>query len=332
MHIDDKVISSIKEKISLSDYIAQYVDLKYVNGQAVGLCPFHDEKTPSFKVDVDDRFFHCFGCHKSGDILDFIQAYHKVSLEKAIKIAAKFGNIEVKNVPISDTIKICRLYNHKNNCAEFSHEIIPETELEKYNPTTISSWVNEGIEPVTMQKYDIRLDAKHERAIYPVRDINGNLINIKGRTLCDCWKELKIPKYINYFKVGRLDYFQGLCDAISYIKDNKEIIIFEGIKSCMKANQFGFNNVVSAETSILNQYQVRLLVSLGCNVTIAFDADKTLGDFANKELKMLTRFCNVYYINDREKLLGGKESKNSPVDLGADVWNELFYKRERVIV
>ena len=332
MQIDENVLVPIKENISLSDYVSQYVDLKYINGQAVGLCPFHHEKTPSFKIDPTDRHFYCFGCHKAGDLLDFIQQYHNVSLPRAVQIALDFGGIEVKNVPVSDTIKIYKKFQHNNKDEDFCHEIIPETELTKYNPTTINSWVKEGIEPLTMKKYDIRLDTAHERAIYPVRDINGNLINIKGRTLCNCWKELKIPKYINYYKVGRLDYLQGLCDSLPYIKDNKEIIIFEGVKSCMKANQYGFYNVASAETSILNQYQVKLLVSLGCNVTIAFDSDKCLEDFANKELKMLTRFCNVYYINDREHLLGGKEGKNSPVDLGADVWNELYENRGRVII
>jgi DNA primase len=329
---DEDVIREIKESISLSDYASQFVDLKYVKGQYEGLCPLHKEKTPSFKIDSDDKFFHCFGCHKSGDIFDFIQAYKKVSLNKAIKIASDYSGIKINKPAISDTIKIYRTYNRHYDLDDFCHTIIPEEEYDKFELKPVDSWVEEGIYPTTMQKFNIRIDEKHSRAIYPVRDINGNLINIKGRTLIDCYKELKIPKYINYYKVGRLDYFQGLNDALPYAKDKNELIVFEGVKSCMKAYQFGQLNVASAETSILNNYQARLLISLGCDITIAFDKDKELRDYANRELKLLSRFCNVYYIDDEKNLLGGKENKMSPVDLGADVWNELYETRKRVIL
>lgn len=332
MKYSEDVIAQIKESISLSDYVSQYVDLKYVKGQYEGLCPLHNEKTPSFKIDSDDKFFHCFGCHKSGDIFDFIQAYKGVCLKKAIEIAAKYSGVKINKSLLSDTMKIYRSYNRIVKPDDFYHEIIPEEEYNKFELKPIESWVEEGIYPITMQKFNIRLDKAHNRAMYPVRDINGNLINIKGRTLIDCYKELKIPKYINYYKVGRLDYFQGLNDAVLSAKEKKELIIFEGVKSCMKAFQFGQTNVVSAETSILNNYQVRLLISLGCDITIAFDKDKELRDYANKELKLLSRFCNVYYVDDEKNLLGGKENKASPVDLGVDVWNELYETRKRVIL
>lgn len=332
MKYDEDVIAQVKENISLSDYVSQYVDLKYVKGQYEGLCPLHKEKTPSFKIDATDKFFHCFGCHKSGDIFDFIQAYKGVSLKKAVDEAIKYSGIKINKPLLSDTMKIYRTYNRAMKPDDFYHEIIPEEEYSKFELRPIESWVEEGIYPTTMQKFDIRLDKSHNRAIYPVRDIAGNLINIKGRTLVDCYKELKIPKYINYYKVGRLDYFQGLHDALPYAHDKKELIVFEGVKSCMKAYQFGQTNVVSAETSILNNYQVRLLISLGYDVTIAFDKDKELQDYANKELKLLSRFCNVYYVDDKKNLLGGKENKMSPVDLGADVWNELYETRKRVIL
>ena len=332
MVYDEDVIRQIKENISLSDYVSQYVDLKYVNGRHEGLCPLHKEKTPSFKIDEDDKSFYCFGCHKKGDIFNFIQEYKRVSFSKAVDIALKYSGVKIKNSPLSDTMKIYRTYNRIMKPDDYCHEIIPEEEYSKFELRPIESWVEEGIYPTTMQKFDIRMDALHNRAIYPVRDIAGNLINIKGRTLIDCYKELKIPKYINYYKVGRLDYFQGLHDVLPYVQDKKELIIFEGVKSCMKAYQFGQANVVSAETSILNSYQVRLLITLGCDVTIAFDKDKELRDYANKELKLLSRFCNVFYVDDEKNLLGGKENKMSPVDMGADVWNELYETRKRVIL
>ena len=143
------------------------------------------------------------------------------------------------------------------------------------------------------------------------------------------WKELKLPKYINYYKVGTMDYLQGLCFKKEIIKRKDEVIIFEGIKSCMKAEGWGFDNVISAETSALNSFQIKLLIGLHCDVVIAFDKDKDIEDVM-KGIDWLPKFTNVYVINDRRNLLGDKSEKNSPVDKGEAIWKELYDNRERV--
>lgn len=96
--ISPETIANIKSNIRIEDYIKQYIDLKQVGTTLVGLCPFHDEKTPSFKIDTTKNRYHCFGCDATGDLIDFIQMFHKASYQTAVDMAADFGNISVNPV------------------------------------------------------------------------------------------------------------------------------------------------------------------------------------------------------------------------------------------
>ena len=158
--------------------------------------------------------------------------------------------------------------------------------------------------------------------------LNGDLIGVKGRTVFD-YKELGIPKYMNYYQIGDVDFLQGLNKTIDFVKEKGEIILFEGIKSCMKAVDYGYPYTASVETHTINPWQVRLLVKLGVDITVAFDADVTYREPALvKALNTLSRFTNVYYINDPDEL-GGRNTKNSPVDLGKETFVKLYDNKRR---
>ena len=171
------------------------------------------------------------------------------------------------------------------------------------------------------------VDDRSNRIVYPVYDSDFRLIGIKGRTRFKNYKELKIMKYMNYHKIGILDYFQGMKQAQSSVVDKKEIIIVEGLKSVMKLDQWGYHNVVSAETSTLNEYQIELLIRMKLrNVIIAFDKDVELSKI-RECTKLLKRFINVYVVYDRWKFLNDKDS---PPDCGRDVWETLYERRIRL--
>ena len=330
--INPEFVEQIKNKVSVEDYASQYVQLNYEKGGLVGLCPFHDEKTPSFKISSDRRFFHCFGCDASGDVLDFAQRYHGVSYPNAVRMVAHFGGLKNNSKPISDTIKVFRKFKPIARGEVYSHQVLDYAEYEQFKRRHIPQWENEGITPETLKTYDIRFDYNSNRIVYPVYDIYGNLINIKGRTIHENWKELGIPKYINYHKVGTMDYLQGLNISKDYVKAQHELIIFEGFKSCMKAHQFGFDNQASAETSSLKYEQIKTILSLNCDVVIAFDKDKMIKDYIKGDLLLLAKLTNVYVIEDFRDLLGDPANKLSPVDAGEKVWRELYQNRRRVIV
>jgi DNA primase len=129
-----------------------------------------------------------------------------------------------------------------------------------------------------------------------------------------------------------MDYFQGLNVTLPYVKEQGEIIIFESIKSVMKAYAWGYKNCASAEKHTLTPEQTELLVKLRVNVVFAYDTDVSYKDKdVAKSINKLRRVTNVYTINDYEELLGGAAAKNSPVDCGIDIWEELYENKRKVI-
>ena len=132
---------------------------------------------------------------------------------------------------------------------------------------------------------------------------------------------------MNYNKLFILDFLTGMKQAEPYIHQQNEIIIVEGLKSVMKLDGWGYHNVVSAETSTLNEYQIELLIRMQIkNVVIAFDRDVELKKI--KEcVSLLKRFTNVYIIYDKWRLL---DNKDSPCDKGLETWKKLYEGRMRV--
>ena len=131
--ISPETIANIKSNIRIEDYIKQYIDLKQVGTTLVGLCPFHDEKTPSFKIDTTKNRYHCFGCDATGDLIDFIQMFHKASYQTAVDMAADFGNISVVRQQVSDTIKVFKEYKPIKHAKPFVHPIL---DMGVYNPVS----------------------------------------------------------------------------------------------------------------------------------------------------------------------------------------------------
>lgn len=324
--IDDDVIQDIINKVDIVDYIGQYLTLTKKSNDYFCCCPFHNEKTPSFSITPNKKRYYCFGCGEGGNVITFLQNYEGISFISAVqKLTNQYG-IKTSTLIKSPTITFLKQANRKKLDNPTGHIILPPNTLSKFEKSDITEWINEGIPQKIMDKYGVMLDKKSNRIVYPVYDFDGNLINIKGRTLYDEYKTLGIPKYINYYKVGDLDYFQGINLKKKLIQQQNEVIIFEGIKSCMKADSYGFYHSVSSETSHLSPYQIKLLLKLKCNVVIAFDKDKAK-EKVIKNAEILKKFTNVYIIYDKNNLLG---EKDSPVDCGKEVWKTLYEQKERV--
>lgn len=211
------------------------------------------------------------------------------------------------------------------------HEVLSANELSKYSHEDVTEWIDEGILQEVMDLFEVRINDRDNRIVYPVYDINGNLINIKGRTRYKNYKELRIPKYINYYPIGTMDYFQGLNITLPFIKDQNEMIIFESVKSVMKAYGWGYKNCASAEKHTITDEQLKLLVRLRVNIVFAFDSDISYSDKdIKKTIDVLKRITNVYVIYDRKGLLGGKDAKNAPVDLSREIWEQLYFNKTKV--
>ena len=331
---DEESLRQINNNVNLLEYAEQSFELKRRGEQYYAHCPLHIDKTPSLCIFPKDNTFHCFSCKVGGGIINWLYYIEKIPYDDAVKKAAALANYDLSKMCKSETMLILRK-NHnalQRKTERHEHKTLEKSVLLKYRKEYPEEWLEEGIKPWVMDIYGIAIDDFSNRIIYPVYDIRGNLINIKGRTRYEDYKELGIAKYINYYKVGCMDYFQGLNYVLDDVKAANEIIVFESIKSVMKCYGWGFKNCVSAETHTFSDEQINLLVKLRVDITLAFDSDVDCWQGkTRKTIQKLKRFTNVYLVREMEGLLGGKESKNSPADCGEEVWRKLYERKRKVV-
>lgn len=316
--------------VDIVEYIGQFVELEEKGNEFFGLCPFHEEDTPSFSVTPGTGKFFCFGCHKGGDVLTFIKMFNHVNYAEAKTILEEYcgcKNTCVKKQKRLSASKVARRFAVQNKRKDATYKELPDDVMERYEDAgkKLDVWRNEGINDRELQKYSVKYDSFTDRLVFPIRSPSGKIINISGRTLDPQYKEKKLPKYNYYGSLGRLDTMFGLYENRADIERKREIIIFEGAKSVMKAESYGFNNCVAALTSRINRYQLELLIQLGCRVVFAFDSDVEL----NKVdlIDTLKHYVHVDAVIDRQGLL---DEKMSPVDRGADIWNFLYEGRIKI--
>lgn len=334
MLYSQEILGEMANKVDLYDYMSRTVDFVKKSGSTYfALCPFHEEKTPSLALDTENGRWYCFGCLKKGNIYNWIQLTENVSFEQAVRKVAELTNTEIINYTESESLAFYKSLKRLNRSTipvltDRTLLNIDDDYRQRFADEIPQEWLDEGIPAEIMKKYEVRIDPISNRIVYPVFDNDGNLISVKGRTRFKNYKELNIMKYINYTSLGgRVDYFQGMKQAREFIKQQNEIIIFEGIKSVMKADSWGFHNCVSAETSKLNEYQVELLIQMQIrNVVIAFDKDVDIKKIRSN-VDLLKKFTNVYVVYDKWNML---DDKDSPPDKGESVWRTLYERRMRL--
>lgn len=330
---DIDLLNDINNSIDLCEYVGQSTELRQVGGEYFAHCKFHKDDTPSLAINPNGNFFHCFSCGRSGRFIGYLMKYEGFTFDEAVEKGCKLSGIDINSLCKSESVNYLKEFSRlqKSNKKKITHKVLDKSILQEYSKDYPDEWLQEGITKEAMDVFDIRIDMLHNRIVYPVYDITGALINIKGRTRYENYKELKIPKYINYFKVGIMDYFQCLNVTIPFIKEKNEVIIFESIKSVMKAYGWGYKNCVSAEKHTLTKEQINLLVALRVNIVFAYDSDVDYSsEDVAKSTRLLKRVTNVYIIHDRDKLLGGAETKNAPVDLSKEIWDKLYDEKRKV--
>lgn len=332
MTYDDEMLQEINASVDLLEYVSQSIEMEKRGRDYFGHCPLHVDNTPSFSITPSKNSYYCFSCGRSGGIIGYLMDYEHLRFDDAVDKAAKLGNMDLSKMCRSQTMTFLKkTKNLMREKEQVVHEVLSANELSKYSHEDITEWIDEGILQEVMDLFEVRINDRDNRIVYPVYDINGNLINIKGRTRYKNYKELRIPKYINYYPIGTMDYFQGLNITLPFIKDQNEIIIFESVKSVMKAYGWGYKNCASAEKHTITDEQLKLLVRLRVNIVFAFDSDISYSDKdIKKTIDVLKRVTNVYVIYDRKGLLGGKDAKNAPVDLSREIWEQLYFNKTKV--
>lgn len=331
---DDDMLQELCNHIDLYEYASRTMDFEQRgNDEYATHCPRHVDKTPSLFITPSKNLFHCFSCGCGGNIISWFMTFEHLSYDEAVKKVCNMAGGDIQHLHQCNSLSIFKqmrdVKQSKKKAIPY-REILEETAFERFSEEIPSEWVEEGIDPEIMKKYQIRVDQQANRIVYPVYDNQLRLIGFKGRTRFPNYKELGIKKYMNYQKIGTINYFVGMKENQDSIRKKDEVIIFEGIKSGMKVEAWGYDNWLASETSCLNDEQVSILIQMHIkNVVIAFDNDVPLTKI-QACIGILCKFTNVYVILDPKRILGDPSEKLSPCDKGREIWEELYAQRRKV--
>ncbi|MFT5871956.1 MAG: DNA primase [Clostridium sp.] len=302
--IAEDVIRKIKEQNDIVDVISERVKLKKAGRNYTGLCPFHNEKSPSFTVSQDKQIYKCFGCGEAGNVISYIMKDRNVTFPQAASILAERANISIEidnEEMIVQKDMHNKMYNINVEAARYFYDNL------RKDKKASSYFTNRGIAEATMKKFglgfsfdkwdglllflkkkgyseldlfNIGLIAKspkgsyydrfRNRIMFPVFDFKGSVIGFGGRVLDD-----SKPKYLNSPDTPLFHKGLHLYGLNFVIKNNKSrtIIIVEGYMDCISLHQHGFSNVVASLGTALTINQAKLLKKHVDTVIISFDAD-----------------------------------------------------------
>ena len=328
---DDGVdLEELIDSIDIVEYISQFVELEEKNGEYWGLSPFSDEKTPSFSIRRENNTFYCFSSGIGGNVFTFTKFYYQCDANKAVDILKKYAGCDgAEFVPrrrMAATIA-CRKYMKKQvRHKESKTKRFPDDCMSKYEKREdkLAVWEAEGISRAVLDTFQVYYDSFSNRLVYPIRDIEGNIVNIGGRILDPEWKEKGMRKYTYLSGWGEMSVIYGLFENMEEILKKKEIIIFEGCKSVLIARSWGIRNTGALLTSHLNPAQMKLLARLG--VRVVFALDKEVNIKKDHNINKLKQYVNVEYVWDKDNLL---EEKDAPVDKGGEVFDKVYTQRRR---
>lgn len=298
----DNIVDEIKSRCNIVDVIGRHVPLKKAGSSYKGLCPFHNEKTPSFVVYDTKQFFNCFGCGASGDVIEFVQRYNNLGFTEAVeKLADEYG-IEIKSAKFQGERERTALYELNREAAAYFYRAFSSGPNPGYEYMK-----KRGLEPATLRKFGIGYadgewdslyryftekgadtkvllelglisysngkyyDKYRDRVIFPIINTRGKVIGFGGRTLGD-----GTPKYLNspespvFLKKNNL---YGLNLTRQDINKENYVILVEGYMDVISLYQHGVRNVSASLGTALTENQAAMLKRYTDNVILSYDSD-----------------------------------------------------------
>lgn len=311
--IDRGTIQRIMDAADIVDVVKEFVTLRKAGVNYKGLCPFHNEKTPSFVVSPSKQLCKCFSCGKGGNAVHFIMEHEQMTYPEALKWLARKYGIEVKEKELTEEEKqsatlresmfvlndwACQyfediLHNHVDGVAlgmayfrqrGFRDDIIRKFRLgfslpqrDAFAKAALAKGFNTDFLLKTGLCYrtdDGRLlDRYHERVIFPVQTVSGMVVAFGGRILSS---EKKLAKYVNSPEseiYSKSNELYGLYLAKHAIIKQDRCFLVEGYTDVISMHQSGIENVVASSGTSLTEGQVRLLHRFTDNITILYDGD-----------------------------------------------------------
>lgn len=362
--ISQESIQQILSRIDIIDIVGGFVKLKKRGANYLGLCPFHNEKSPSFTVSPSKEIYKCFGCGKSGNSIGFLMEHEKYSYVESLRWLAQKYNVELEETEASPEVKqkiqtAESLHIINNFAREFFCEQLLETEegvdvalsylkergfrediIKKfqlgYDPANGTAFAEAAVaakysEELLLQtglvvnRYDRLQDNYRERIIFPIHNQSGKILGFGARLIK---KNDKAPKYINTPEneiYSKSKILYGTYFARQAIDKANECLLVEGYTDVVSLHQAGIENVVASGGTSLTTDQLRLIKKFTKNLTIIYDGDNAGIQAALRGLNLaIEEGLHVELV-----LIPEKEDPDSYVNkLGATAFKE-FVKKEK---
>ena len=363
--ISQNTIQKILGSLDIIDVIGGFVKLKKRGTNYLGLCPFHNEKTPSFTVSPSKEIYKCFGCGRSGNTISFLMEHEKYSYVETLKWLANKYNIEIEETFTSDEERqqlqaADSLYIINSFAQQFFSKTLFETEEGKdiglsylqergfreeiikkfqlgYSPEQKDAFAKDAIAKQFNQELLIKTglvvlrneqltDNYRGRVIFPVHNHSGKVLGFGARILKS---NDKAPKYINTPEneiYVKSKILYGSYFARQAIDKSDECLLVEGYTDVISLHQAGIENVVASGGTSLTQDQLRLIKKYSNNLTIIYDGDSAGVKAALRGLDMaLEEGLNVKLV-----LIPDKEDPDSYVNkVGAAAFKDFIQKNKR---
>lgn len=311
--IPKETVDKIIETSRIEEVVGDFVSLKRRGTSMTGLCPFHNERSPSFHVSVAKGIFKCFGCGQGGDSVRFIMEHEKATYPEALRYLANKYSIEIAEVENSPEEKANNdrresLYIVSGFAAKYFHEQMMETEEGKtiglsyfkergfrediinkfelgYSPDVWDALTQQAAKEgynvqfleetgLTIRKDNEKLyDRFRGRVMFPIHSFTGRVIGFGGRTLKT---DKAVPKYVNSPESDiyhKSNVLYGLFFAKKAIRDEDNCYLVEGYADVLSVHQAGVENVVASSGTSLTTEQIRLIGRFTKNITILYDGD-----------------------------------------------------------
>ena len=351
----DEIIDEVRQSNDIVNVISQYITLKRSGRNFFGLCPFHNEKSPSFSVSPDKQIFHCFGCGVGGNVYTFITKIEGINFKEAIEVLAEKANIQLPQTENGEDNKReelkAKVYKVNEFAAEYYHQNLykPTSKIaqeyikkRKLNNQTLINYrigfsgkfdelykelkangfqeaeiLESGL--VNKSQNGMYIDRYRNRLMIPICDIRGRVIAFGGRVLDD-----SKPKYINspeniVYSKGR--HLFGL--NIAKKGDTKRLLIVEGYMDVISLHQRGITNVVAALGTAMTEQQGWLLRKNSEQIILGFDADGAGQTAIIRAMEILQNMgCDIRVL----QMEGAKDPDEYVIKYGSARFNNLLDK------
>lgn len=306
MRVPEEVIEKIKQENDIVDIISETVKLKRAGRNYMGLCPFHNDKSPSLSVSPDKQIYKCFSCGEAGNVFTFVMKQKNLSFIEAVKYLADKANIPIefedskqkvvnrkKDILYKINVEAARYFfanlsNNKKASEYFFNRGIKNSTIRKFGlGYAKDGWSNiiyylkrKGFKEELLLEAGLAIknenkgtiyDRFRNRVMFPVFDVKGRVIGFGGRVFDDSKpKYLNSPETIIFQKRTNL---YGLNFAIKNNIADRTLIMVEGYMDCISLHQYDITNVVASLGTALTVNQARLIKRYADKVIISYDAD-----------------------------------------------------------